>query len=275
MIFFSKLPGVRHVVAWLVPFAMVLITLCPMPVGAQEADDERRAYIVGAGDILSVTVYRAPDYSSVVEVGDDGTIVLSLIGKVEVSGLTTPAVGDAVAARLRDAGIFRAPVVNVIVQSYRSRTVSVLGAVGKPGEYPLERGQIRTSEMLARSGALLGLGGGTIQLAHGDGTRHVIAAADVLSGIADPVLSPRDTLIVNEAPNFYISGEVQKAGSYAVEPGLTIGRAIALAGGLTPRGSDNRVKITRREDGAERTFKADDAEMVSPKDLIVVGARLF
>lgn len=262
------------VAVWLMVLVLAVGSV-PSPVQAQEAIDQRRAYIVGTGDVLSVTVYRAPDYSSVVEVGEDGTVVLSLIGKVKVDGLTPPAIGDTVAARLREAGIFRDPVVNVIVQNYRSRTVSVLGAVGKPGEYPLERGQIRVSEMLARSGAILGLGGGTIQLSHGDGTRRTIAAADVLSGGEDPVLAPRDTLIVNEAPNFYISGEVQKAGSYTVEPGLTIARAIALAGGLTPRGSRSRVKITRREDAAERTFKADGAESVAPKDLIVVGARLF
>lgn len=259
----------------LITLATIVSVAAPVLVRAEEPVDQRHAYIVGAGDILSITVYRAPDYSSVVEVSEDGTVVLSLIGKVQVDGLTPPAIGDTVAARLREAGIFRDPVVNVIVQSYRSRTVSVLGAVGKPGEYPLERGQIRVSEMLARSGAVLGLGGGTIQIMHDDGSKRVIAAQDVLSGGVDPVLTPRDTLIVNMAPNFYISGEVQRAGSYAVEPGLTIARAIALAGGLTPRGARNRVKITRQEEGAERTFKADGAEQVAAKDLIVVGARLF
>ncbi|MFT4053527.1 MAG: SLBB domain-containing protein [Novosphingobium sp.] len=266
--------GISAMFAWLA-VASIAVVISASAVQAEETIDQRRAYIVGTGDVLNVTVYRAPDYSSVVEVGEDGTVVLSLIGKVKVDGLSPPAIGDTVAARLREAGIFRDPVVNVIVQNYRSRTVSVLGAVGKPGEYPLERGQIRVSEMLARSGAILGLGGGTIQLSHGDGTRQSIAAADVLSGGSDPVLAPHDTLIVNEASNFYISGEVQKAGSYAVEPGLTIARAIALAGGLTPRGSRSRVKITRHEDEAERTFKADGAEAVAPKDLIVVGARLF
>ncbi|MEE4450780.1 polysaccharide biosynthesis/export family protein [Novosphingobium resinovorum] len=263
-----RLPG------WLLGLAAVLFLL-PSPSGAQEVIDQRRSYVVGTGDVLSVTVYRAPDYSSVVEVGEDGTIVLSLIGKVKVDGLTPPGIGDAVAARLREAGIFRDPVVNVLVQSYRSRTVSVLGAVGKPGEYPLERGQIRISEMLARSGAILGLGGGSIHLMRSDGSQRTIPAADVLSGGVDLVLAPQDTLIVNPAPSFYISGEVQKAGSYTVEPGLTIGRAIALAGGLTPRGSRSRVRITRQDGEEERTFKAKEGEDVAPKDLIVVGSRLF
>lgn len=260
-------------------FLMACGALAPSvtaPVAAQESSGLSRSYVVGPGDVLSVSVYRASDYTTVVEVGEDGTVVLSLIGKVKVSELTPPQIGEEIARRLQKAEIFRNPIVNVMVQNYRSRTVSILGAVAKPGEYPLERGQMRISELLARSGAMLGNGGGTIQLQRRSATQQVISAADVLSGRLDPRVSPQDTLIVNQEPNFYISGEIQKAGAYTLEPGLTIGRAIAMAGGLSARGSQGRIKITRRSvDGTESTFKARKDEKVEPKDLIVIGSRLF
>lgn len=233
------------------------------------------SYKVGTGDVLNVSLYRVPDYSTVVEVGEDGSVSLSLIGKVKVAGLSPSQIGDMVGARLREGGFFRDPVVNVLVQSYRSHTVSVLGNVAKPGELPLERGQIRASEMLARAGADLGRGGGTIELVRAGGEQRTILAADILSGKVDFPLQPQDTLIVNEAPNFFVSGEVSRSGSYTLEPGLTVGRAIAMAGGLSPRGSRNRVKITRMTPEGERQIKADSDEPVQPGDLIVIGARLF
>jgi polysaccharide export outer membrane protein len=252
----------------------VTSTFTPALAGQAPAT-ENRSYQIGPGDILSVMVYRAPDYTSVVEVGADGTIPLGSVGNVRVSGMTAPEAGAEIARRLRAADIFKAPVVNVLVQTYRSRTVSVLGNVTKPGEYPLERGQLGISDVLARAGAVLGAGGGTIELIRNGAEKRTIPAQDVLLGRSNVVLQPSDTLIVNDAATFYISGEVQKGGSYPIEPNLTVGRAIAIAGGLTPRGSSGRVKVTRNENATDRTFKAKSGEPVKPRDLIVVGSRIF
>ncbi|WP_156840406.1 polysaccharide biosynthesis/export family protein [Novosphingobium aquimarinum] len=244
---------------------------------ATETTDTTQAsgYRVGTGDILNVSVYRAPDYSTVVEVGEDGAIALSMLGKVQVAGLSATQISDLVARRLQASGIFRDPVVNVLVQTYRSNTVSVLGHVSKPGEYPLDRATVKMSEMLARSGAELGVGGGNVELIHADGGQQTIAADDILSGAVDLALLPKDTLIVNEASKFFIIGEVNNAGTFPIDPGLTFARALALAGGTTPRGSRNSIKVTRASADGEETFKVSGDQLVRPNDLIIIGARLF
>jgi len=242
-----------------------------VPVGSQSDD----TYTVGAGDVLAVTVYRAPDYNSVVEVAGDGTIVLNAVGRVQAAGMTSAQVGSEIARRLQSGGIFREPLVNVMVQTYRSRTVSVLGAVGKPGEYPLDRGGLTITEILARAGATLGVGGGTVRVVRRDGTQQDLPADQLLAGAANQRLQPHDTLIVTESATFYISGEVQRPGNFPIEPGLTMERAIALAGGITQRGARSRLKVTRHEGAADAIIRAKLQDPVKPRDLIQVGARLF
>src|SRR5690606_17515935 len=59
------------------------------------------------------------------------------------------------------------------------------------------------------------------------------------------LVNPRVSVSVAAYREFYISGEVQKPGGYPYQPGLTLNRAIALAGGLTERASLKRVTIVR------------------------------
>ncbi|MDO6416069.1 SLBB domain-containing protein [Sphingomonas sp. BIUV-7] len=233
-------------------------------------------YRVGPGDILKVTVYRAPDYDSVVQVAEDGTIPFSVIGNVKISGMTPSRVAALLEQGLRDGGIFKSPVVNVLVQEYHSKTVSVLGNVSKPGEYSLERGGLRLSDLLARAGATLGEGTGNVSITRPDGATENLVASDIVSGKHDRVAVAGETILIGVPPVFYISGEVQRSGSYPIEPGLTVGRAIALAGGLTPRGSRNKIKITRRKSNQdEASVKAKSSDPIVAKDLVVVGSRIF
>ena len=237
-------------------------------------------YSVGPGDVLKISVYRAPDLETVVKVSKDGFIVMGAIGQVAVSGMSPSAIGQRIASRLTSGGIFLNPIVNVIVQEYHSKSISILGAVARPGEYPIDREGMKLSDMLARAGADLGGGGGAVRILNdssGVSGAEEINTVDIVSGTRDRAVQPHDTIYVKPAPTFYISGEVQRAGAYPVEPGLTVERAIALAGGLSPRGSRNKIKITRKQgDGqADQVIKAKAGSTVAAFDLIVVGARIF
>jgi len=265
--FFAMLAAV----AFILPLAGISAQLPPSPAARPASGD----YRVGPGDILKVTVYRAPEYDSAVQIAADGTIAISVIGAVKVAGLTPAAIAAEIAKRLQDGGIFRNPVVNILVQEYRSRTVAVLGNVSKPGEFPLERGDLRISDLLARAGAVVGEGMGIVRLTDPNGKIDERRMVDVISGRSDGIASPGTTIFVSTPAIFYISGEVQRSGSYPIEPGLTVGRAIALAGGLTPRGSRKKVKITRLTNGAEERIPAKDDMPIQPKDLVMIGARIF
>jgi polysaccharide export outer membrane protein len=89
-------------------------------------------------------------------------------------------------------------------------------------------------------------------------------------------LQPGDTIYVHRAPMVYVYGEVQKGGAYRVEPHMTVMQAIALASGITPRGTDRDIKLSRR-DARGGMHKIDVAltDPVQPDDVIYVKESLF
>ena len=77
------------------------------------------------------------------------------------------------------------------------------------------------------------------------------------------------------AQRFYMDGYVRTPGTYVLDPGLTIQQAIALAGGLTERGSDRGITATRliKAKTVEVPLKMDDK--VQPNDTIHIRSRFF
>ncbi len=81
--------------------------------------------------------------------------------------------------------------------------------------------------------------------------------------------------VVNYRP-FYIYGEVQRGGSYPYVSGLTVRRAIAIAGGFTRRARQEPIVVLR--EGRDQTVSRIEAELdvsVFPGDVIEIERRLF
>ena len=73
----------------------------------------------------------------------------------------------------------------------------------------------------------------------------------------------------------FVGGQVKTPGAYAVEPGTTVLQVLSLAGGVTDRGSDSRIKILRTVNGKKIEIKAKLTDIVQPGDTIIVGERFF
>jgi polysaccharide export outer membrane protein len=85
-----------------------------------------------------------------------------------------------------------------------------------------------------------------------------------------------ETIHVERAPVFYIYGEVTRAGAYRIEPNMTVMHAIAAGGGMTPRGSDRRLKLRRAgPDGKLVETDTSLRDLVKPDDVIYVKEALF
>jgi len=74
---------------------------------------------------------------------------------------------------------------------------------------------------------------------------------------------------------FYILGEVNNPGSYAYVNGMTVINAIAVSGGYTYRGRENKVIIIRANDPARKKQPANHDTIVFPGDVIEVPERFF
>jgi polysaccharide biosynthesis/export protein len=94
-----------------------------------------RDYLIGAGDVLSVDVWKEAELSRTAPVRPDGKISLPLLNDVMAAGLTPTQLGSTITAQLRT--ILVNPQVTVIVTQINSRQIYVLGEVTHAGAYPL------------------------------------------------------------------------------------------------------------------------------------------
>ena len=239
---------------------------------------------VGVGDQLLVTVFGQPDMSAEVTVNENGQVTLALVGTLKVGGLVPPAVERLIAQRLRDGQYLREPAVSVQVRQVRSQMVSVLGEVQRPGRFPIT-GKLSVLDALATAGGLTTRADHTVYLlrrkADGSGERQEIPlrldqVIDSGRGALDVEVHNDDVIFVGLQKLFYIHGEVHRPGSYPMEPGLNIMRALSIGGGVTDRGSLSRVRIYRKgSDGRDHEIKPDLSAEVRSGDVIYVDERLF
>ncbi|HFD12075.1 MAG TPA: polysaccharide export protein [Crenotrichaceae bacterium] len=92
----------------------------------------------------------------------------------------------------------------------------------------------------------------------------------------DYLLNPQVTVFIREYRPIFIYGEVNKPGAYPFSNNLTVEKAIALAGGLAPRASKDKIKLRRKIAGnSEESYTAKMQKLVHPGDVITVGESFF
>jgi polysaccharide biosynthesis/export protein len=104
----------------------------PMPVGVPVASD----YVIGAEDLLQVSIWKNEAMSRTLPVRPDGKISLPLLHDIHAAGLTPLQLRDKIAAALAE--FMPSPEVSVTVMQVNSYRVSVLGEVQKPGVLQLK-----------------------------------------------------------------------------------------------------------------------------------------
>jgi polysaccharide biosynthesis/export protein len=225
---------------------------------------------LGIGDAIRVTVFQQPDLTTDARISEKGVIAMPLIGEVKVAGLSQPEAAAQIAGKLKDGQYLKNPQVAVAITTVRSRQVSVLGAVARPGRYPLDDTSSQLSDVLAAAGGIIATGADTVMVIRDGKETRVPAIGKSFE------LKGGETINVERAPVFYIHGEVARSGAYRVEPNMTVMQAIAAGGGVTPRGSDRRLKMRRV--GADGKLVEKDASLKDPvkaDDVIFVKEALF
>jgi polysaccharide export outer membrane protein len=102
------------------------------PAPAAAADPN---YVIGADDVLDISVWKEPDVSRVVPVRPDGKISLPLVNDVQAVGVTPSELAATITADLKK--YVNDPQVTVIVTQINSRRVYLVGEVARPGAFPL------------------------------------------------------------------------------------------------------------------------------------------
>lgn len=244
--------------------------------------DAAGAETLGAGDAIRITVFQNPDLSLETRLSERGTITYPLLGELALAGHTPAQAGARIARELRRRDFLKDPQVSVSLTQVRSRQVSVLGEVARPGRYALEDASPRLTEVLALAGGIAASGGDRVIVISRRGEELRKVQVELPALVRDGELSqdvelrPGDTVYVPRAPMFYVYGEVQRAGAYRLEPGLRVMGALSLGGGLTPRGTERAPQVHRRmPDGSVQVLEARLTDSVLPGDVIYFRESLF
>ena len=109
------------------------------------------SYVIGAEDVLQVMFWRDADMSAEVIVRPDGKISLPLLNDVQAAGITPEQLRARITEMARN--YVDTPIATVVVKAINSRKVFVMGAIEKPGIYPLAGG-MTVLQLIATAGGL-------------------------------------------------------------------------------------------------------------------------
>ncbi|MEM7357714.1 MAG: SLBB domain-containing protein [Pseudomonadota bacterium] len=250
-----------------------------IPPVVNEAQAIARSHRLSPGDSISLKVFGEPDLSlSTVRIPQSGRVSFPLIGSVEVAQKTTKDV-EGILRQALSQGYINDPQLLVSIDSYRP--IFVRGAVQQTGAFPYTEG-LTVAKVIA-------LAGGAKNSARQDGVSISRDGTELQSGLSvnsqyqissGDILSIEEEIGVSEESGFYVylHGEVSRPGEYEFRRGLTVEKAVVLAGGFTLRASRKRISVSRIMEGEEapQKFKKVDLYMpVQPGDIIDVGASWF
>lgn len=264
-----------------------------VPAPAQAAAPVRPAgdYVIGARDLVSVTVWNQPSLSGKFTVDADGTLAVPLVGRLPAAGRTVRALETLLAERLAD-GYLKNPDISITIDDYRSQRVFVVGEVRQPGPIQLtgrttlieilalarsttaeaskEAVIVRAPSGVTPTGAILPGQPGANEIIRVD-----LQALETGALANNIVLRDGDTVFVPRAPTVVVFGQVRSPGVYPIAPATTVVEVLALAGGVADRGAANRIKILRTVNGKKVEVKGRLNDLVKPGDTLIVPERLF
>jgi polysaccharide export outer membrane protein len=250
-------------------------------------------YVVGPQDVLKITVFDEPTMSGTYRVDTDGSFQYPMLGRVVATGRSVRDIEQMLKTKL-ESGFIRHAQVAVDVEQFRSRSIFVVGEVRSPGKYPMT-GQMSLIEALAAAGSTTPAASTEVLIlrppdagsaqpvtpltpdqADRTNVQRINLADLQLGRLSENVmLMEGDTIFVPKAEKFYMTGQIRNPGAYTYERGLTVLQAISLAGGLTDKGSNRRLKVIRTVNGKKAQLGIDLNDAIQPGDTLVIPQRLL
>jgi len=240
---------------------------------------QREEYKVGPDDVVDVSIFEweANDQTKTLElrVSEAGVISLPSIGAIEVAGKSVQEIQKLIEDTFVERGVLQSPRVGVWVSEFRSRRISVIGAVHQPGSYAIHQNVSTLLDILSLAGGPQESAGGIAYVVRaarsGRGGERIKIDLDELLEKGDatlnPVLGEGDVVYIPKAPLIYVYGAVKQAGAFTFRKQLRLLEALALAGGVNGFADKTDVTLIRRsEDGGERVYAVNIGRIESGKE---------
>jgi polysaccharide biosynthesis/export protein len=237
-------------------------------------DSEPSEHLLGAGDLLNISVFEIKELDTTGRVSANGLINLPLIGSVHVQGLTPMAAEKKIEALYRKKYI-KDPHVSIFIEEHVSQRITLVGQFKMPGtyDYPAKR---RLLDVIAIGGGLSEKAGQTVQIRKSRlqgppivfmvDLDRLIAKGDTQLNIE---INGGDVLFIAEAGVFFVDGAVRLPGAYAIKHRLTLMEALVMAGGLQPKAT-KQIKLIRADQTGERQLIELDLDQHGTSEAIIM-----
>lgn len=236
------------------------------------------AMTLGPGDELTLAAPEIEELDKrILRVQSDGMVSVPLIGRMKAEGLTPRQFQVNLTQALKVQ--FRDPQISFTSIDVKSKPISVLGAVNKPG-VEQANGQQSLLEMLSMAGGIRTDAGSVIKVTRvstsastfpaevrptlsGDSVTADIPISSLFEG-KNPALNinvlPGDVITVPKGKLIYVVGNVVKAGGFVVgqSDDLTVLRALALAEGMQSFADAGHARILRAASNGQRVEQVVD-----------------
>jgi len=252
-----------------------------------------RVYRVGPRDTLKIDFIGIPvddqDMNRTYPVQSNGSIDIKYLESVKVEGLTLLEIG-ALLGKLIEEGQFYRPGQlrpSVTMAVFRDFEVQVGGAVRSPGNLRLSGENSSVNRAISLAGGFATNAGFEVEIFRAPiegqpSEPPIIVTRTQLDMNDDPGLRENDRVNVKIGHVFFVNGEVNTQGEKRWEPGMTVNKALSLAGGQTPKFSLGRSRIERPvKDKDGRVIKYDKIKglkpetLIQPDDVLVAGRKLM
>jgi len=180
-------------------------------------------------DVLEISVFKVPELSKSIQVADTGTINMPLLGEVPAAGRTAQEIERDLTKQL-GGKYLKSPQVTVFVKDYNSQTVTIEGAIMKPGVY-LIRGKLSLVQLIATAGGLnndlYDKRVTVFRTYDGVRTSNVVDIDEIRAGKAlDPALHQGDVVVIDNS-----TGKVAlQTALKVVSPAASLGMVAVTAG---------------------------------------------
>jgi polysaccharide export outer membrane protein len=236
-------------------------------------------YKVGPDDVLSISIFEWEEKEETktleLRVSETGIISLPSVGPLRVLDRSVQEIQRLIEKALVMKNVLQSPRVGVWVSEFAARKISVIGAVSKPGEYPIHQNVSSILTMLSVAGGPRDDAANTAYVIRVDPESQATVRIKVdLEGLLhnqssdlNLLLVPNDVVYVPVAPKVFVYGAVNHPGAFAFQRQMRLLEAVAIAGGLTPYANSSDVTLIRRtDDGVEQLYHAELARVESGRD---------
>ena len=273
--------------------SVFVISICFSP-GVSQANSKESDYRLGADDVLTITIFVGGEQQVETQmvVGNNGSVNVPFIGKVQAAGLTMEALETLITVPLEQ-DYFVNPQIHLQIKEYHSLQFFISGAVKNPGKYELDF--IPTvMDLLANAGGVLPERGNLAYILRGVAAEKIketgLKDTDITEALSktepirvdliklldegdmsenirlesgDTVYIPLSTKLNQSATNIYVQGEVKEPGVFDYQPGLTALSACIMAGGFAKFAAPNRAKIIRQTKDGPETIKLNLEDVIA------------